>query len=133
MSVSDRNQIQTIFEEIYPKNARSKDPQRYAAMFTQAAVQMPPDVPDRYGRADIAAGYAEQVADKDLDPTLTVEEIQVMDDHGYVTGIAMVTVHPNDGSPSLQIKFRGLWLMKKEDGEWKIDRQIWNKKTQSAA
>ncbi|MGD1950477.1 MAG: YybH family protein [Leptolyngbyaceae cyanobacterium] len=130
MSVSDRNQIQTIFEEIYPKNARSKDPQRYAAMFTKAAVQMPPGVPDRYGRADIAAGYAEQVADKDLDPTLTAEEIQVMGDHGYVTGIAMVTVHPSDGSPSLQLKFRGLWLMKKEDGDWKIDRQIWNEKPQ---
>lgn len=128
MSVSDRNQIKKIFEEIYPKNARSKNPQDYAAMFTETALQMPPNVPDRHGRADIAAGYAAQVVDKDLDPTLTAEEIQVIEDFGYVTGIAMVAVHPHDGGPSTQIRFRGLWLMKKDQGDWKIDRQIWNEK-----
>ncbi|MDV3350251.1 DUF4440 domain-containing protein [Leptolyngbyaceae cyanobacterium CCMR0082] len=130
MSVSDRNQIKTIFEDIYPENARAKDSDAYAAMFTKAAIQMPPHVPDHYGRASIAAGYAQQVADKDLAPTLTAEEIQVMGDFGYVTGIAMVTVHPHDGSPSVQIKFRGLWLMQKEQGDWKIHRQIWNEKPQ---
>lgn len=128
MSDSDRNQIRAIFEEVYPKNARAKDPDSYSAMFTEAAIQMPPGVTDRRGRADIAAGFAQQVADKDLDPTLTAEEIQIMGDYGYVTGIAMVTVHPHDGSPALQIKFRGFWLMKKESGGWKIDRQIWNEK-----
>ncbi|NEQ52185.1 MAG: DUF4440 domain-containing protein [Leptolyngbya sp. SIO3F4] len=130
MSVSDRNQIRKIFEEIYPERARAKNPEDYAAMFTKAAIQMPPNVSDRYGRKDIAAGYAEQVADKDLAPSLTAEEITLMGDYGYVTGIAMVTVHPHDGSPSLQIKFRGFWLMKKEQDEWKIDRQIWNEKPQ---
>lgn len=129
MSNSDRDQIQQIFEETYPERARAKNPQNYAAMFTEAAIQMPPNVCDRYGRADIAAGFAEQVADKDLDPSLTVEEINIMGDYGYVTGIAIVTVHSHDGSPSVQIKFRGFWLMKKEQGAWKIDRQIWNEKT----
>lgn len=129
MSASDRNQIKAIFEETYPKIARAKDPQEYAAMFTGSAVQMPPNVSDHYGQAAIAAGFAEQVADKDLDPTLTVEEIEIMGDFGYVTGIAMVTVYPHDGSPAIQIKFRGLWLMKKEQGQWKIHRQIWNQKS----
>ncbi|MEO0870229.1 MAG: DUF4440 domain-containing protein, partial [Cyanobacteria bacterium J06642_11] len=67
--------------------------------------------------------------DKDLAPTLTAEEIEVFGDHGTVTGIALVTVYPHDGSPPVQIKFRGFWLMKKEQNEWKIHRQIWNEKS----
>ncbi len=129
MTVSDRTQIKKIFEEIYPETARSRNPQRYGAMFTETAIQMPPHVPDRHGQADIAAGYAEQIVDKDLDPTLTAEDIHVTGDFGYVTGIAMVTIHPHDDSPAIQLKFRGLWLMKKEQGDWKIDRQIWNEKS----
>lgn len=128
MSATDRSQIQTIFEETYPNNVRAKDPQAYAALFTETAVQMPPEMPDHYGRDAIAAGFAQQITDKDLDPTLTVEEIQLIEDYGYATGIAMITVYPHDGSPSVQLKFRGFWLMKKEEGEWKIDRQIWNAK-----
>ena len=130
MSASDRNQIKKIFEETYPESARSKDPQRYAAMFTKTALQMPPNVPDRRGQADIAAGFAEQVADKALEPSLTAEEIHITEDFGYVIGIARVAVHPSDRSASTQLKFRGLWLMKKELGDWKIDRQIWNEKPQ---
>ncbi|ESA38562.1 ketosteroid isomerase [Leptolyngbya sp. Heron Island J] len=128
MSATDRNQIQKIFEETYPNNVRAKDPQVYAALFTKAALQMPPDVPDHYGQDEIATGFAQQIADKDLDPTLTAEEIEIMGDYGYVTGIAMIVVHPHDGSSSMQLKFRGVWLMKKEEGEWRIDRQIWNAK-----
>ena len=128
MSATDRNQIQTIFEEIYPNQVRAKDPQAYAALFTETAVQMPPDVPDRYGRDAIAAGFAQQIVDKDLDPTLTVEEIQLMGDYGYVSGIAMIVVRPHDGTPSMRLKFRGVWLMKKEEEQWGIDRQIWNGK-----
>ncbi|MEL6334467.1 MAG: DUF4440 domain-containing protein [Cyanobacteria bacterium J06626_26] len=130
MPDNDRSHIQKIFEETYPQRARAKNPEAYAAMFTEAALQMPPNVPDRYGKADIAAGFAQQIADKDLAPTLTAEEIQITGDFGYVVGIAMVTVHPHDGSPAVTIKFRGLWLMKKEQGDWKIDRQIWNEKPQ---
>ncbi len=130
MSVSDRDQIKAIFEEVYPGNVRAKDPQAYGALFTEAAIQMPPQVPDHYGPADIAAGFAQQITDKDLDPTLTAEEIEVMGDFGYVTGIARITVRPHDGSPDIQVKFRGLWLMKKEQEQWKIHRQIWNEKPQ---
>ena len=97
-------------------------------MFTPSAIQMPPGIPDCYGRLAIAQGYAQQIVDKDLDPTLTAEEIEVMGDVGYVTGIASVTIRPHDGSDPFQLKFRGFWLMKKEKGGWKIHRQIWNEK-----
>lgn len=54
--------------------------------------------------------------------------IEVMGDIGSVIGISIANIYPDDGSPSKTIKFRALWLMKKENGQWLIDRQIGNKK-----
>ena len=91
---------------------------------------MAPGVPDRSGIADIVEGFAEQIAQNDIDPIFTAEEIKVMGDFGYVIGISLAIIRPKDGSPSRSVKFRALWLMKKEQDVWKISRQIWNNKPQ---
>ena len=129
MSISqDRDQIRIVFEEVYADNVRSKNLQGYGEMYTEDALWMAPNVPDRCGREDIIAGFAESVANQDIDPLFTADEIQVMGDFGYVIGISIATIYPNDGSASKQAKFRALWLMKKVQGLWKIYRQIWNNK-----
>ncbi len=125
---SDRLKIQRIFEEIYADSVRTKNLQGYGNMYTEDALWMAPNVPDRCGREDIVAGFAEQIANQDIDPIFTVDEIEVMGDFGYVIGISIATIYPYDGSPSKQVKFRALWLMKKVQDTWKIDRQIWNNK-----
>ena len=128
MESSDRNEIRKVFEEVYAENVRTKNLQGYADMYTENALWMAPNVPDRCGREDIVEGFAEQIANQDIDPIFTADEIEVMGDFGYVIGISIATIYPNDGSPSKQVKFRALWLMKKVNQQWKIDRQIWNNK-----
>lgn len=125
---SDREEIRRIFEERYPENVRTKNIQGYGAVFSEDALWMPADAPDRYGPADIMAGFAEQVATRDIDPVLTAEEIQVFGDFGYVVGLSVATICPSDGSPAQQAKFRAVWLMKKVAGQWQLHRQIWNNK-----
>lgn len=128
MKSSDQDQIRSVFEEVYPANVRTGDLSAYASMYTEDALWMAPNVPDRCGIPDIVEGFAASIANQDIDPTFTAEEIEVMGDFGYVVGISVATVTPHDGSPSKQVKFRALWLMKKEQEIWKIDRQIWNNK-----
>ncbi|MEM7758895.1 MAG: SgcJ/EcaC family oxidoreductase [Cyanobacteria bacterium P01_G01_bin.67] len=128
MSISDRDAIRRVFEEVYADNVRSKNLMGYGEMYTEDALWMAPNVPDRCGREDIVAGFAESVAHQDIDPTFTADEIQVMGDFGYVIGISIATIYPHDGSASKEAKFRALWLMKKVQASWKIDRQIWNNK-----
>lgn len=125
---NDKDEIRQVFEEVYAANVRSRDLQGYAEMYTENALWMPPDQPDRCGIPDIVEGFAAQIAEQDIDPIFVAEEIEVMGDFGYVIGISQATIHPHDGSPSKEVKFRALWLMKKEYGIWKIDRQIWNSK-----
>ena len=119
MENSDRDEIRRVFEEVYADNVRTKNLIGYGEMYTEHALWMAPNVPDRCGREDIIEGFAESVANQDIDPVFTADEIEVMGDFGYVIGISIATIYP---------KFRALWLMKKVQGDWKIDRQIWNNK-----
>ncbi len=125
MRTDDRDEIRAVFEEIYPQNIKSKNRQGYGEMYTESALWMPPGQPDRLGIDDILEGFTLLVSQADIDPIFTADEIEVMGDFGYIIGIALATIHPKDGSPSYQIKYRALWLMKKDEGCWKIDRQIW--------
>ncbi|MDP5016968.1 MAG: SgcJ/EcaC family oxidoreductase [Dolichospermum sp.] len=124
----DKEEIRQVFEETYADNVRSRNLEGYGEMYTEDALWMAPDVDDRCGRADIVEGFAQSIANQDIDPIFTADEIEVMDDFGYVMGISVATIYPHDGSPAKQVKFRALWLMKKDLGIWKIDRQIWNNK-----
>ena len=128
MKSIDQEKIRCVFEEVYPKNVRERNLSAYADMYTKEALWMAPGVPDRSGIEEIVKGFAEQIAQNDIDPIFTAEEIKVMGDFGYVIGISLATIRPKDGSSSRSVKFRALWLMKKDQDVWKISHQIWNNK-----
>lgn len=128
MKSKDIDQIRKVFEEEYPANVRSKDLSDYGNMYTGDALWIPPNAIDRCGIPEILEGFANTVAHQDIDPIFTAEEVEIIDDIGYVIGTSLATIHPHDGSPSKTVKYRALWLMKKESDRWKISRQIWNTK-----
>ena len=125
---NDKEQIREVFEEVYAANVRGRDLEGYGKMYTDDARWMPPDEAERRGIPDIIEGFAAQIANQNIDPTFIADEIEVMGDFGYVVGTSHATVYPIDGSPSKEVNFGALWLMKKEGDIWKIDRQIWNVK-----
>jgi uncharacterized protein (TIGR02246 family) len=125
---SDKDQIRQVFEEAYPQYMRTKDMAGYVSMYTEDAVWMPPNSPDRYGIPEIMEGFANTIKDKDIDPVFSAEEIEVMGDFGYIMGYSLATIQTKDSSTSNAVKYRALWLMKKEHGSWKVYRQIWNTK-----
>ncbi|NET09750.1 MAG: SgcJ/EcaC family oxidoreductase [Symploca sp. SIO2B6] len=124
----DRDEIRRVFEETYADNIRTKNHQGYGDMYTEDALWMPPNASDRCGREDILEAFDAMVANQDIDPIFVADEIEVMGDVGYVIGISNATIYPSDGSGPKQAKFRALWLMKKDCGQWRISRQIWNNK-----
>ncbi|MEH1837439.1 MAG: DUF4440 domain-containing protein [Nostoc sp.] len=128
MNFSDKENIRSVFEEVYAANVKSEDLCGYGEMYKEDALWMAPNVPDRVGIPDIIEGFAQQIANNSIEPIFTAEEIEVIGDFGYVVGTSIATITPKDGSPSTQVKFRALWLMKKSYNQWKIYRQIWNKK-----
>ncbi|MEL6929788.1 MAG: DUF4440 domain-containing protein [Cyanobacteria bacterium J06600_6] len=129
MSSSDREEIRKVFEEVYADNVKTKNILGYGEMYTEDALWIPPNASDRCGREDIITGFCTQISRQSIDPVFVADEIEVTGDSGYVIGTSLATIYPDDGSPSKQVKFGALWLMKKVQGVWKIDRQIWNNKS----
>lgn len=128
MSGRDKEEVRRIFEEVYPANVSSTDLMSYGSMYTEDALWMPPNDPDCRSIHEIVEGFASQCAHQSIDPIFIAEEIEVMGDFGYVIGTSEATISPKDGSPPHVVQYRALWLMKKEENQWKISRQIWNKK-----
>ena len=128
MLSTDYDEIRKVFEEVYAENVRTRNIEGYGNMYTEDALWMPRNALDRRGRKDIMKGFADSIAHQDIDPVLTADEIEVMGDFAYVIGISALTIRSHENDDSKQVKYRTLWLMKKESEEWKIDRQIWNEK-----
>ncbi|MEL6438585.1 MAG: SgcJ/EcaC family oxidoreductase [Cyanobacteria bacterium J06621_8] len=128
MSISDREAIKRVFEVDYAENMRTKNLKGYGEMYTEDALWMAPNIPDRQGRKEIEEGFTQLVAKQDIEPQFTADEIEVMSDFGYVIGVSIAKIYPLDGSPPKESIYKALWLMKKEGKDWKISRQIWNNK-----
>lgn len=128
LALSDSDELKKLFEEVYAKNLRTGDVNSYVAMFTKDAFWMPPGAPDRRGVNEIAQAFGMQSISVNIEPKLTAEEIQVMGNFGYIVGSSLATISPKDGSEAHKVKLRVVWLLRKEEGSWKIAREIWNAK-----
>jgi uncharacterized protein (TIGR02246 family) len=126
MSFQDKGEIRKVFEDVYPSNVRTGDLDGYADMYTEDACWMPPGAVVRRGKVDIVKGFAAQIVTSEIDPTFMAEEIQVIGDFGYVIGMSQAKIRSKENGKTKDATFRAMWLMQKEQGTWKIARQIWN-------
>lgn len=128
-TAQDTQQIRQLLEETYPASVRSGDSAKYAGLYTEDALWMPPGAPDRQGRKGVVEGSTENFQKFDMDPTLKTDEIALVNsDMAYVLGKVEATISPKDGSDPMTVKMRVMWLLRREAGEWKIFRQLWNNK-----
>lgn len=126
----EHDEIRQLFEEVYPDCLRTGDVQDYEQLYTEDALCMGPNVPDRRGIHDIGEGFTQQIAKQKIESAIfTAEEIEVIGNIAYVTGISIFEIHPRDGSSPEIVRYRDVWITRKEEGTWKIHRQIWNVKS----
>ena len=51
-----------------------------------------------------------------------------MGDFAYAVGNVDLKLTPKSGGDVVPVNFRIVWLLAKQEGSWRIKRQIWNKK-----
>ena len=62
---------------------------------------------------------------------LSHDNLQLLGDSAYAIGSVDGALTPRAGGEPKPIRFRVFWLLRRENGGWKIYRQIWNNKPAS--
>ncbi len=100
----------------------SEDAAALAALFTEDAVELPPNSPATFGRDAIRARNQAEFAAADLAVELEDLEVSVDGDLGYKAG--RYRVRTKDGDLVDRGKYIEIW--NKTDGQWLLHRDIWN-------
>lgn len=126
---NDVADIRALLADAYGARINAQDAAGYANdLYADDVLWAPPDAPDRTDKAGIQVGI-QKVFDKfDPDVKLTAKEIEVMGDFAYAVGNVDLELTPKSGGDIVPVNFRIVWLLVKQEGSWKIKRQIWNKK-----
>ncbi len=121
--------IRALLVEVYGARINAQDAAGYANdLYADDVLWAPPDAPDRTDKAGIRAGIQGVFDNFDPDVKLTAKEIEVMGDFAYAVGDVDLKLTPKSGGDVLPVNFRIVWLLVRQEGSWKIKRQIWNKK-----
>ncbi len=126
---NDIADIRALLEDEYGTRINAQDAAGYANdLYADDVLWAPPDAPDRTDKAGIQAGIQGVFDNFNPNVQLTANEIEVMGDFAYAVGDVDLKLTPKAGGDVVPVNFRIVWLLAKQQGSWKIKRQIWNKK-----
>ena len=110
----------------YVKATLAADAKAIAALYTDDAVEMPPNHPPVKGRAALQQFYEKQFAmGKISNFTLQHLETRGTGDDGYDVGTYRQTMAPAKGQP-MSDTGKYVVILKRTDGSWKVKYAIYN-------
>lgn len=100
----------------------SKNAEAAAALYTDAAILLPPNSPPVTGRAAVVAFWKAGLAGAPGPVTLTTSEVEVHGGTAHEVGSYVIA--GADGKPAETGKYVVIW--KQAGGEWKLHRDMWS-------
>lgn len=117
--------IKAVADE-YVKATLAADPKAIAALYTDDAVEMPPNLPAVKGRAAIQQFYEQQfAAGKIARFSLTHLETRAVGDAGYDVGTYQQNLVPT-GGPAVDDTGKYTVILKRTGGRWRVAYAIYN-------
>lgn len=117
--------IRTLFDHRYPEAVAHCDLEAYLALYTPDALWIRPGGQPRRGLAAIAEGFREMLADHTIRPTFVAQEIECHGSTATVLGRSDALVSTISSHEQEQSAFFALWIVREQQGDWLIHRQIW--------
>jgi uncharacterized protein (TIGR02246 family) len=113
--------------DAYVKASLAGDAKAIAALYTEDAVEMPPNQPPIKGRAAIEQHYATLLAGTKLGTfTLTHLESRASGDMGYDAGTYDQSVTPGGATAPMKDTGKYVVILKRTGGAWKVAYAIYN-------
>ncbi len=127
-----------VIEEIRQKHVvalNARDAAAWAGVFTEDAVQMPPNSPANVGQATIqawATGFLGAMSRVTF--SLSVSELQMAGDRAIETGGYAISLTIAGGGPTIEDAGKYITIYQRlPAGGWAVSRDIWNSDQPSAA
>jgi uncharacterized protein (TIGR02246 family) len=123
---SDKNQIEQLIEKYIDALNQSKT-DMVVPLFTQDGVLMGVDAPTMEGAEQLKAFFDHGFGIIRLEPKIYIDEVVVTEDYAFARSHSQVRVTVLQTSDSHSEQNRELFIFKKDDGEWRIARYMFNK------
>ncbi len=124
----DVTTIRQLLSETYGNLVMAHDATEYAELYSEDVLWAPPNGPDQTSKDGIKNGIQGLFDKFSFKVNPQPEEIEVQGEFAYAIGTVDGVLTPRAGGDLNTIKFRIFWLLRREGGDWKIYRQIWNNK-----
>jgi uncharacterized protein (TIGR02246 family) len=118
--------VNAIWKE-YTASLNAGDVERWAALWSEEGVQLPPDEPAVVGKQGIRDRMRAGLDRFTFDMAIANEETRAAGDLAFARGTYKATLTPKQGGKQVPIdgKFMTI-LVRQPDGGWKIYRDIFN-------
>jgi len=121
VQIADVAQIYELWKR-YADAASEGDMERWIALWTEDAIQMPPGAPSRVGKAEIRRAM-QPLFERSRTSKMIIEpeEVRILGDRAYSLGTYAFEVVPRQGGGRQVCSGKFLDILEKQvDGSWKI-------------
>jgi uncharacterized protein (TIGR02246 family) len=114
--------------EKYVANNNRGDIENYGSFWTDDVVWLPPGSPTIYGKEGIVEFAKQGFANYSFKQEITVNEIKVCEDFGYIRGETAEELIPlTEEFKPMSIRGKGIFLFRRQpDGTWLSTHCAWN-------
>lgn len=126
-SISNDNEVIESVREAHIAAMNNRDADAWADVFTDDAIQMPPNFPMNIGNANIRSWSQGFLQMFQADFTLSVIDLHISGDYAYETGTYTISLTPDGSNQTMQDVGKYITIYQKlSTGDWAVTRDIWN-------
>ena len=126
MESKERKAIESLLKS-YEKALNVSDTQAVLALYAEDGVFMPSEAPTSVGKTAVGEAYDYVFSQIKLSIDFSFDEIEIHEDLAFARTISRGTTDVLAAGITVPEENRELFILKKENGAWKIARYIFNK------
>lgn len=112
--------------EVFMTGIVNDDVDAMTAMITDDTQAFPPDEPAVVGKAASGDWHEQRITEFETDFTASTEELVGEGSMAFELFSYTLTLTPKAGGEPIKDSGRCLWIWRREGGDWKVARAMWN-------
>jgi uncharacterized protein (TIGR02246 family) len=122
--MDDEWAIRELLEQRYTACLNGADVDGYSALYADDVIWAAPNMPDARSRAEIVTLLTGLFSKVSQELTVHIDDLTVTDDSAVALGVATGTVTRKPDGDAQPLRLRAMWVLRRDDGTWRINRQV---------